>query len=203
MCGDLLLRVTRSATFAAVCVTLAACAHVAGGGVPPGIAVLGIAFAAVLVPATALAGRERTLRVIAPVLLAAQGGLHLLFEATSGTGTAYTTHAAHVASAVRVAHAAHGCGSGTVMTLAHLWATLVTAWWLARGEALLWTLVRMAAHTVAHAVRPPRAPRPLSPRAVPVVPARTSAPPPRNPARTPVRRRGPPRPRPAARCAAA
>ena len=195
MYGDHLLRVTRSVAFAAVCVTLAACAHVAGGGAAPGTAVLALAFAAVLAPATALAGRERTLRAIASGLLAAQAGLHLLFEAASTTGAAHTVHVVH------------GCavasGSGAVMTLAHLWATLVTAWWLARGEALLWTLVRMAARTASHAVRVPHAPCPLSPRPVAAAPPRTSAPRPRNPARTPVRRRGPPRPRRAACLAAA
>lgn len=74
------VRLLRAVVFAALCVALAAAAHVAmsGAGVSP--AVLAGAFGAVLGLTWLLAGRRRGLAVIGVWMVAAQGALHLLFE---------------------------------------------------------------------------------------------------------------------------
>lgn len=143
------LRLFRSAAFAVVCVALAVLGHRAGGGTAPTPPVLTLGFAAVFPPAAALAGRERRIGAIGGVLLAAQLGLHLLF--------AHTAPAAGHPVAVHAGRAA-ACGGpltggpGIVMLIAHLWAALLTAWFLARGEAALWALVRLTGRFVARAV---------------------------------------------------
>ncbi|HEY3687117.1 MAG TPA: MFS transporter [Streptosporangiaceae bacterium] len=183
-----LLRLLRAAVFAAVCVSLATAAHVLAGGSAPGHPVLAASYALILIPAFALTSRERRLPSIATTLLATQLALHLLFDATT----------AHVPLPGTLPALAHACGSlggpGAVMTIAHLWAALVSSWWLARGEAAMWALARLAARLAGRAVRLPRAPR------APVPATASAAPPPDPvlprpaPARHPVRRRGPPRP---------
>ena len=84
------------------------------------------------------------------------------------------------------------------MLTAHLTATLITAWWLARGEAALWALVRHLAVTAARrldtllhsAAGPPAAPRLPAP-----CPARSRfALPAQRLLRNTVTRRGPPLP---------
>jgi hypothetical protein len=55
------------------------------------------------------------------------------------------------------------------MLVAHLTATLITGWWLARGEAALWALLHSARHRLGamfRLLRPPRVAVAL-PRAVP------------------------------------
>ncbi|MFG7941983.1 hypothetical protein [Streptomyces cacaoi] len=77
------LRLLRAAVFAAVCVTLSAAGHLlaAGGGLP--FVTLLAGFAAVLVVALPLAGRECSLRGITALLALGQSGLHLLFSCGS------------------------------------------------------------------------------------------------------------------------
>ncbi|MGA5817481.1 hypothetical protein ACPC54_06435 [Kitasatospora sp. NPDC094028] len=74
------VRLLRAVVFAALCVALAAAAHVAmaGAGVSP--TVLAGAFGAVLGLTWLLAGRRRGLGAIGVWMVAAQGALHLLFE---------------------------------------------------------------------------------------------------------------------------
>jgi hypothetical protein len=136
MRAQLPLRLARTAAFSAVCVALAALAHVAGGGSGPEpghrrephtpvmrVAGLGLA----------LCGRERSPATINSVLVVAQFGLHELF---AGDDTAY----------VSVSVSVHGHGDGLAvnagMLLAHLTATLITGVWVARGETALWSLLR-------------------------------------------------------------
>ncbi|TMR14708.1 MFS transporter [Nonomuraea turkmeniaca] len=129
MRAQLSLRLARTAAFSAVCVTLAALAHVAGGGSGPEPWAAGLGLAAVAGLGLALCGRERSPATINGVLVVAQFGLHELF---AGDDTAYVS--------------VHGHGEGLAvdagMLLAHLTATLITGVWLARGEAALWSVLR-------------------------------------------------------------
>ncbi|MGW0804456.1 MFS transporter [Nonomuraea sp. NPDC002799] len=132
MRAQLPLRLARTAAFAAVCVTLAALAHMLGGGAAPDPQAAGLGLAGVAVLGLALCGAERSPATITLVLVAVQLGLHELF---AGEGAAYVS--------------VHGHGQGglavsTGMLLTHLTATLITGLWLARGEGALWSLLRRA-----------------------------------------------------------
>jgi hypothetical protein len=124
------LRLARTAAFAAVCVVLAAFAHMAGGGSRPAAWATGLGLAAVFALGAAVCGRERSTATINVVLGVAQLGLHELFA--GGGATSYVFE--------------HGHGQGLAvnagMLFAHLTATVITGWWLARGEIALWSLLR-------------------------------------------------------------
>ena len=103
-----------------------------------------------------------------------QLGLHELFGADS---TGYVISHPH----------GRGLGDAAGMLLAHLTATLITGWWLARGESALWALLRRLGHRLA--LLRPGAPRRPAGRAMVLV----------RPSRRPllrhcVARRGPPLP---------
>ncbi|NUW39123.1 MFS transporter [Nonomuraea rhodomycinica] len=141
------LRLARTAVFAAVCVVLASVAHVAGGGTAPapGTAALGLGAACLL--ALALGGRERQPLTINLALVAAQAVLHELFGAGGPTGYVsvhpHGSPAGGMSLAVGAgAPAGRGLAVDAGMLAAHLTATLLTGWWLARGEAALWSLLR-------------------------------------------------------------
>ncbi|MFI7446522.1 MFS transporter [Nonomuraea sp. NPDC049714] len=178
MHAHLPLRLTRTAAFAAVCVTLAALAHWLGGGAGPAPWAAALGLATVFALAMALSGRERPTAVINTALVVGQLGLHELFG--GGDGSAYV-----------VAHL-HGQGLGDAlgMLVAHLTATLITGCWLARGEAALWAMLRRLGGRLVLLPRPPVPPsiRPAAPivrvRAVPIAPL----------LRHSVARRGPPLP---------
>ncbi|MFG1706203.1 MFS transporter [Nonomuraea sp. M3C6] len=130
MRAQLPLRLARTAAFAAVCVILAALAHVLGGGSGPAPWAAGLGLAGVSALGLALCGRERSTATINVVLVGVQFGLHELF---AGDDMAYLS-----------VHG-HGQGGLTVdagMLLAHLTATVVTGVWLSRGESALWSLLR-------------------------------------------------------------
>jgi hypothetical protein len=153
-----------------------------------------------------LGGRERSLPGIGAAMLLTQTGLHLGFDAAHGTAgqataprmaampghgmAAMHTPAAADAASRAMAHphlTAHA-------TAAHLLAALAASWWLRRGEAALWSLLRRAAVLVPGLIAwwrdaPLPAPAPYAPR----VPA---GPEPPRPAllRHAVSRRGPPVP---------
>ncbi|MFD5461386.1 hypothetical protein ACFWIQ_00970 [Kitasatospora sp. NPDC127059] len=74
------IRLLRAAVFAALCVALAATAHVAMAGAGASPPVLLGAFGAVLALTWLLAGKRRGLGVISVWMVAAQSALHLLFE---------------------------------------------------------------------------------------------------------------------------
>ncbi|MEV7353455.1 hypothetical protein [Kitasatospora sp. NPDC091276] len=80
------IRLLRAVVFAALCVALAAAAHVAmaGAGVSP--PVLAGAFGAVLGLTWLLAGKRRGLGAISAWMVAAQSALHLLFEQAAALG---------------------------------------------------------------------------------------------------------------------
>ncbi|MFC9927889.1 hypothetical protein [Streptomyces sp. NPDC127190] len=126
------VRALRAAVFAAVCVLLAVAGHgLAMGDLPP-LGADAAAFGAVFGLGWTLGGRERSLPGIGAAMLLTQAGLHLGFDAAHrGTGaTPMAPMHAHTA----VAHA----------TAAHLLAALAASWWLWRGEAALWSLLRRA-----------------------------------------------------------
>ncbi|GAA3735995.1 hypothetical protein [Salinactinospora qingdaonensis] len=140
-------RLLRASLFAVVCVGLGLAGHVfAGGGAPPAIALLGSggALALLTVP---FAGRQQNWTTLTVGLLTAQAILHLVFA---------TAHAAPPAGA---ADPGPLCGAGAsegvslTMALAHVWAAMVTGWWLAAGEKALWAVLRWL-HAVLLALPP-------------------------------------------------
>ncbi|MEV4748867.1 MFS transporter [Streptosporangium sp. NPDC049248] len=130
MPATLPFRLARAATFAAVCLGLGVLAHLLAGGsvsAPVSATALALAFGVGL----AVSGRERTLVVILPLLAGVQAGLHVLFSLS------------HVASpAEMIGHVHSGLLPGLGMLVGHGWAVGLTALWLARGEAVLWALLR-------------------------------------------------------------
>ncbi|MEU5314670.1 hypothetical protein [Streptomyces sp. NPDC021562] len=143
------VRSLRAAVFAAVCVLLAAAGHgLAMGDMPPLWADLA-AFGTVFAVGRALAGRERGLPEIGAGMLLTQGGLHVGFDAAhpapmAGMPMSMPPHG-HAMAATTAQHAhlltAHA-------TLAHVLAALAASWWLRRGEAALWSLLRRTAALV-------------------------------------------------------
>ncbi|WP_327719834.1 hypothetical protein [Streptomyces sp. NBC_00490] len=82
-----------------------------------------------------LGGRERSLGGIGGGTSAAQGGLHLAFGAAR-------PHTGTVMHGMRMAPHLHA--SAPHATAAHVGAALLLTWWLRRGEAALWSLLRWA-----------------------------------------------------------
>ncbi|MGW2488169.1 hypothetical protein ACWCV9_13260 [Streptomyces sp. NPDC001606] len=133
------VRALRAVVFAAVCVLLAAAGHgLAMGDLPP-LGADAAAFGAVFGLGWTLGGRERSLPGIGAAMLLTQAGLHLGFDAAHrGRGAA--PMAAMHAHGVAAPHA-HTVAPATA---AHLLAALAASWWLWRGEAALWSLLRRA-----------------------------------------------------------
>ncbi|MFC4585977.1 MFS transporter [Sphaerisporangium corydalis] len=126
------LRLTRSAAFTVVCVTLAVLGHRAAGGSGPATWTVAAGAVAVSVLTVLLAGRERSPQTVIAFLVGTQVLLHQLFGLSGVTGSPLGVHLSH----------GQGLGADIGMVVAHLTATLITGWWLARGEAALWSLVR-------------------------------------------------------------
>jgi hypothetical protein len=82
------LRALRALPFATVCVVVSGLGHSLGGGGTVPLSALLIGGLVVWAAATALAGRERSLRAIAGGLAVGQLGLHLYFHETMTAGTA-------------------------------------------------------------------------------------------------------------------
>jgi hypothetical protein len=181
-------RLARAVVFAAVCMALAVAGHAMASheAVPP--AAVGAGLIGLTVVAVALAGTERSLGTILAGLLGGQFALHALFAAAQ--------HGQHMAHDPAVL-AAHG---PRTMTLAHVAAAGVSAWWLRHGERAVWRLARRAAAT---AVRPLRAllaaPAPLPAPCRQVAAGPVRRPPRRRVLRHVLTRRGPPAPFPAFR----
>ncbi|WP_330460769.1 hypothetical protein OIB37_30165 [Streptomyces sp. NBC_00820] len=154
------VRGLRAAVFAAVCVLLAAAGHGLAMGVMPRPGVDGVAFLAVFGLGWLLGGRERSLPGIGAVMLATQGALHAAFDAARpgaphapvrmNTMRMADTHGhvmhGHAMDAMHVTPAgtAHVHALAAHATVAHLLAALIASWWLRRGEAALWGLLRRA-----------------------------------------------------------
>ncbi|RCG32390.1 MFS transporter [Sphaerisporangium album] len=132
------MRLARSAVFTVVCLGLAAGAHRFAGGTAPAPWVLPSGALAVMTGTTLLARRERPPAAVVAWLLAAQLLLHWWFGA-AGTSAVPRPHEHGVPGLSY----GPGLGAGAGMLLAHLTAALLTGWWLARGEAALWSLLRV------------------------------------------------------------
>lgn len=160
------LRVLRAAPFATVCVVLAAAGHVFASGSPLPLPALLLGWLAVGAMAVCSAGRERSLRALCGALAVAQLGLHTLFHLSEygGSGSPGMTAMAGMAgmadmpgmaaapppAATAAPHAVlwwHAVllGMTPQMLGAHVLAALAAGWWLRRGEAAIWRLVRVSA----------------------------------------------------------
>ncbi|MFI7134621.1 MFS transporter [Nonomuraea sp. NPDC050153] len=120
-------RLVRAMVFAVVCCGLGALAHLLGGGRVPAPAAA-MAFAISFAAAVPVTGRERGTKAILPLLAGAQVVLHLLFSTAPVV--------------VPGGHPHSGLVPDVGMLVAHGLATVMTALWLARGEAALWALLR-------------------------------------------------------------
>lgn len=139
----------RSAALAATVVSLAAGAHILGGGTLPAPLILW-AVVAITGLVTTLATRIKLgLPAIAGLLGGGQLLLHEAFAALSQSATTASGNMGHHDGASAVAWAAdvsanqhHGpaSGLGTIMLAAHVLATLLAAIVLAKGEQALWQL---------------------------------------------------------------
>jgi hypothetical protein len=146
------VRSLRAAVFAVLCVLLAAGGHGLASGQAPPLWADAAGLLPVFAAGVLLGGRERSLVGIGGGMLAAQAGLHLAFEAAeSRTRTAMTMHGTSMAQArmshghmVR-AHMSHPHAWVAHTTIGHVAAALLATWWLRRGEAALWSLLRRAA----------------------------------------------------------
>ncbi|MFF7468014.1 hypothetical protein [Streptomyces sp. NPDC008092] len=159
------VRSLRAAVFAAVCVLLAAAGHgLAMGDMPP-LWADAAGFVAVFALGRPLAGRERGLPEIGVGMLLTQAGLHFGFGAARAVTPAAHAPAMTMARMNMHGHAMTGMAKMSGMggsapyhppvhvltahaTLAHVLAALVASWWLRRGEAALWSLLRRTAALV-------------------------------------------------------
>ena len=144
----------RAAAVSVGILTLAAGAHVLGGGVLPAPGILVAVLALTGLAATTATRLKLNVAAMTALLGAGQFALHEVFTAFSATGLtagAVATGAAsadvhHVASAaapvIGAASHLHGLdtAAGTIMLLAHIAATAACALLLAKGEDALWAL---------------------------------------------------------------
>jgi hypothetical protein len=164
--------------FATVCTLLAIAGHTAAGraAVAPRATVVG--FVALYLMAWVLTSTERSLATILGGLLGGQFVLHALFAA-AGARAAAMVEASHsmrpgmVPGAMTARPVDDTLAGGPAMTIAHVIAALVAAWWLRRGERAAWLLAR---RTAALAAYPLRALRSLVALADLAAPATASAP---------------------------
>ncbi|MFI6435725.1 hypothetical protein [Streptomyces sp. NPDC050759] len=149
------VRSLRAAVFAALCVLLAAGGHALATGMAPPVSVQAAGFVPMFVAGWLLGGRERSLGAIGGATLTSQGGLHLAFGAAHSRpmGTPYGMAMHHMSAThtmtmhgLRMAHMAapHSHALTPHATTAHVAAALLLTWWLRRGEAALWSLLRRA-----------------------------------------------------------
>ncbi|MFF4252738.1 hypothetical protein ACFY1L_16155 [Streptomyces sp. NPDC001663] len=138
------IRGLRAAVFAALCVLLAAGGHALATGAAPPVWVQAVGFVPVFGAGYLLGGRERSLAAIGAGTVTAQGGLHLAFDAVR-PHTAMAMHGMQTMHGMRMAHS-HALTPHA--TAAHVGAAVVLTWWLRRGEAALWSLLRRAAALV-------------------------------------------------------
>ncbi|MBB6172587.1 hypothetical protein HNR23_002647 [Nocardiopsis mwathae] len=168
---QLSFRALRAALFAAVCVGMAMLGHAVAGGALPGPLVLGGAVAGCALLFAPFAGRQRSAAAIIGGLLGAQALLHLTFHFAAPGSPAAITLTSSLPPDALARSLGHMCGGGLlsgdgfVMAVAHVWAALVTGWWLASGEEALWAVLRWLRATLLspllgrgsyRAARPPR-----------------------------------------------
>ncbi|MET1065934.1 MAG: hypothetical protein ABWX85_13350 [Arthrobacter sp.] len=142
-------RLIRAAAVATSVLSLAAGAHVLGGGQLPPVPVMGACMALVVLCTVLLTGRQLTVPALVAVLSASQVVLHEAFIVLSASGASATTPAIHVhgtSPGVTTLPAGHDLQRHLTphmdppMLGLHIAATLVTALLLAKAEAALWAL---------------------------------------------------------------
>jgi hypothetical protein len=131
------VRSLRAVVFAVLCVLLAAGGHVLATGTAPPLGAQVAGFLPVFAAGWLSGGRERSLFDIGCGTLAAQGGLHLAF----GAVRQHAPHAATVTHGMRMVYP-HALTPHSAT--AHIAAAFLLTWWLRRGEAALWSLLRWA-----------------------------------------------------------
>jgi hypothetical protein len=147
------LRLVRAAVFSAVCGSLTLIAHVTASRMPvPAWAVMA-GFAIALGVAAMLAGHERSLATILGGLLGGQFALHVLFTAAQPHAVVPMAHGQEAMLGQTAMLAEPIAENGTGMTLAHLAAAAVSAWWLWRGERSAWSLARRATALAVRSIR--------------------------------------------------
>jgi hypothetical protein len=134
MRASLAVRSLRAAVFAVLCVLLAAGGHGLATGEAPPLWADGAGVLVLFAAGCLLGGRERSLVGIGAGMLAAQAGLHLGFEAARPP----------MAMHMHGTHMTHQHAMTSHANAAHLAAALLATWWLRRGEAALWSLLRRA-----------------------------------------------------------
>lgn len=154
-------RAVRVAVLGATSLLLATSAHALGGGDLPALGVLAVTAIVLGLVAVPLTARRCRTGVLLAVLGVQQTLLHLLFGSAAahpGCGPSGLGTAAHQLGAACAMHATGPMGvqstgsmadAGTTswtMIVAHIAATIATAWLLGRGEAWLW-------RTAEHAIR--------------------------------------------------
>jgi hypothetical protein len=173
-------RLTRSAVFAGVCVSVTGAGHalMSGAGLP--VWALLYAFATVTAGAWWFTGRRRSGLFTTGATVLTQFLLHCVFVAGQLVARMNTAAAqrASVAGGMPGTAGGHSMGNGTPMPMrewtpgmfgAHLLAALVCALWLWRGEVAAGRLARVLASLVvaplrrARRIRAPRLPLPPAP----------------------------------------
>ena len=145
-----LFQTLRAMVFAVVCVLLGAAGHGLSSGAPPPLVGLVAGVPLVVVLAGWLAGRQRSLPVIAVAVTGGQLGLHALFDYAAAVPPPGVEHTHHLSTA---GHAGHAAQSMTLaMAAGHLVAGLIAAWWLRRGEAAAWAHCAALAAVAAQAL---------------------------------------------------
>jgi hypothetical protein len=157
-----MVRWVRAVALSLLAVASTLAAHVSGGGAMPGLPMLLPVCALVTLSAAALLGRPLTWWWSGALLLAGQTALHGALQVlppsamTAGTGGPTTggpaLHAGlHTDSGPGAAAltALTGWSSDGRMVAAHVAVALLVGAWLAAGERALWTLVALAAGTLA------------------------------------------------------
>ncbi|QFZ76286.1 hypothetical protein GFH48_26160 [Streptomyces fagopyri] len=130
------VRSLRAAMFAVLCVLLAAGGHGLASGEAPPLWADGAGFLVVFAVGCLLSGRERSLLGIGGGMLATQAGLHVAFEAARPRMT-MNMHGMPMGPPHAHAMTPHA-------TAAHVAAAVLATWWLRRGEAAFWCLLRRA-----------------------------------------------------------
>ena len=168
-------RAARTVSLGGASLLLATGAHLAGGGRLPSVGVLAVVAFLVGLIAVTLTARRLRLGALVAALGIEQAVLHVVFDAASMTGpgcapTPLGGHAATMAGCLGAAPVAaapvvSALSAGRLMLVAHLVATLASAWLLARGERWWWRqwdrAVEAATWTAAPRVRRRRPARPL------------------------------------------
>ena len=146
-------RAVRVAVLGATSLLLATSAHAVGGGDLPALGVLAVTAIVLGLVAVPLTARRCRTGVLLAVLGVQQTLLHLLFGSAAahpGCDPSGLETAAHQLGAACAMHGRMGgpmADAGTTswtMIVAHIAATIATAWLLGRGEAWLWRTAEQA-----------------------------------------------------------